>query len=670
MVSARLQPEVIGPALPASSSRDAFSGTLGALVRYAWLRIGHSWSILVAMVKRAALCLLIAISASSTRPSSIRDVPRASSNDNRHAAGTLRNGVLTLQLDAGVANWQPDGSSGPHLHVQAFAERGHAIQIPGPLIRVSTGTELRISVRNRLDRPLIVRGLYDRGRQPDSLALSAGETREIRFRATTPGTFFYWGRTANVATAVGRTEDSQLLGAFVVDSQPGAVRDRILVLTAWVHPADTALLAGERREVLAINGLSWPYTERFRFQVGDTVQWRVINGNNRLHPMHLHGFYFHVTSRGTSARDTLYGPAQQRAAVTELMAAATTMSMTWVPTRPGNWLFHCHLIAHIAPQIRNHYKDLGGGDRPHAASHAFDGMAGLVSGITVTPRPGTVVAGPAAPARSLRLFVHKRAHSLGDATGYGFILQEGPDPPAPDSIRIPGSPIVLQRDEPVSITLLNRTDELVSVHWHGIEVESYFDGVADWSGDSGHTAPRIAPGDSFIVRLTPDRAGTFIYHTHQDEGVQLSSGLYGPFVVLAPGEVRDTITDRVFLIGRAGPGPDAPALLNGSRDPGALEWKVGVTYRLRFINITPNDVEEVSFRRDSSLLQWRPFAKDGAEIAAQQATSRPARLRMGPGETYDFEFTPREPADLTLHALVRARADKIVGDIRLPIHVR
>jgi hypothetical protein len=43
---------------------------------------------------------------------------------------------------------------------------------------------------------------------------------------------------------------------------------------------------------------------------------------------------------------------------------------------------------------------------------------------------------------------------------------------------------------------------------------------------------------------------------------------------------------------------------------------------------------------------------------------------MGPGETYDFEFTPGEAADLTLNAVVRARANKIVGDIHLPIRVR
>jgi FtsP/CotA-like multicopper oxidase with cupredoxin domain len=391
--------------------------------------------------------------------------------------------------------------------------------------------------------------------------------------------------------------------------------------------------------------------------------------------MHLHGFYFRVLSRGTAARDTLYAPPQQRQAVTEFMAAGSTMTMNWVPTRPGNWLFHCHLIAHIGPEIRRHYHELGGpagGAEDHrtASNHAYEGMAGLVIGIHVRPRANVVApfVQPAA-SRALRLFVQKRPRYLGAAAGYGFVLQEGASPPAADSVRIPGSPIVLRRDEPVDVTIVNRTDELVSVHWHGIEVDSYYDGVADWSGAAGHTAPRIAPGDTFVVRLKPDRAGTFIYHTHQDESAQLSSGLYGPLIVLAPGEVHESATDRVFLIGRGGPSQDAPVLLNGTTTPEPLSWTTGVTYRMRFINITANDVEEVTLTRDSIVQQWRPFAKDGADLPPEQAVGRPSRVSMGPGETYDFELVPRAATDLTL-AMVLRRRTGIIGSIRLPIHVR
>ena len=59
------------------------------------------------------------------------------------------------------------------------------------------------------------------------------------------------------------------------------------------------------REALAINGKSWPHTERIGLTVGDTARWRVVNGTVRGHPMHLHGFYFRVdaTGNGISSRD-------------------------------------------------------------------------------------------------------------------------------------------------------------------------------------------------------------------------------------------------------------------------------------------------------------------------------------------------------------------------------
>ena len=37
----------------------------------------------------------------------------------------------------------------------------------------------------------------------------------------------------------------------------------------------------------------------------------------------------------------------------------------------------------------------------------------------------------------------------------------------------------------------------------------------------------IEPGGVFVVRITPPRAGTFIYHTHLHDYRQLSSGFTG-----------------------------------------------------------------------------------------------------------------------------------------------
>ena len=44
------------------------------------------------------------------------------------------------------------------------------------------------------------------------------------------------------------------------------------------------------------------------------------------------------------------------------------------------------------------------------------------------------------------------------------------------------------------------------MHWHGIELESYYDGVAGFGGSARRVTPVIAPRDSFYARFTPPRA--------------------------------------------------------------------------------------------------------------------------------------------------------------------
>jgi FtsP/CotA-like multicopper oxidase with cupredoxin domain len=442
-----------------------------------------------------------------------------------------------------------------------------------------------------------------------------------------------------------------------------------MVITTWFKPADSRKPALMPLEIITVNGRSWPFTERLSYTVGDSVHWRIINGTFIWHPMHLHGFYYRVDARGDDAADTVYTPRAQRSAVTEWMKSGSTMSMTWSPTRPGNWLFHCHLVYHIAADIR--LSPLEHRSTAHAMNHATDEMAGLVMGITVKPRAGQRILRQDAlpPQRSLRLYANTRPNVFGTKPGYGFVLQDGPNPPAPDSIRIPGTPIHLVRGERTQITVVNRTPVPITVHWHGIELESYYDGVAGWSGANARVAPVIAANDSFVVRLTPDRAGTFIYHTHADESEQLNSGLYGPLLITEPGQAIDTTTDRIFLLGLGGPGDAPPPWVNGSGAPGAITLKTGRTYRFRLINITPNGREDVVLRADSAVQQWRAFAKDGATLPEWQATVGPARVRMGAGETTDFEFTPTRPGDLVLESTVKSLGvpAKVV---RQPIVVR
>ena len=626
------------------------------------------------------LALVVAVLVSSSTPRST-DVPpvigadstRVVPNDNRVAAGTLRNGVLTLRLVARPALWRPEGPNGPELPIYAFAEEGKIPQIPGPLIRVPVGTAIDISLRNSLPEPLRVYGLQDRpSEKVDSLELSPGESRLITIRAGASGTYLYSARTSRDTFPFGHIEDGQLSGAIIVDTVGAArpAKDRVFVIGLWrgrETPFGTPV--EKREEVLVFNGLAWPHTERLAHTVGDSVRWRLVNTTRRAHPLHLHGFYYRVDARGNAVRDTIYPPPAQRTVVTELVTRGTTMAITWSPHTPGNWLFHCHLVEHISGKARPPALFASTHSNHANTGHALHDMSGLVMGIQVRPRPNDPASPPDPPRRALRLFVNQRPGAYGDRSAYAFVLQDGAREPASDSMRVPGSTITLVRGEPVAITVINRAREPVSVHWHGIELDSYFDGVGDWSGIGNRLATAIAPGDSFIARMAPRRAGTFMYHTHAHEVEQMGGGLYGPLLVLEPGQQRDTTTDRVLLLSTSGPREHSLPNVNGDTIPAPIELRKGTTYRFRFIAIAPHDGKLIRLLSDTVLQRWRAVAKDGADLPPHQATMRGARLSMGTGETWDVELTPAEARELTLEILTVGRGLPPIRT-RIPVYVR
>jgi FtsP/CotA-like multicopper oxidase with cupredoxin domain len=183
-----------------------------------------------------------------------------------------------------------------------------------------------------------------------------------------------------------------------------------------------------------------------------------------------------------------------------------------------------------------------------------------------------------------------------------------------------------------------------------MELESYYDGVVGWGTDGHRITPAIQPGGSFRVRFTPPRSGTFIYHTHLNDEVQLGGGLYGPLIVLEPGAKFDTANDHIFIISRGGADElKAPRLLNGNADdPPTLYWQKGQRNRLRLIDITANNPALFSLQGSKGLMQWRAVAKDGADLPANQAVMQDSQQLLFEGETYDFEFQAQERGSLRL----------------------
>ena len=200
----------------------------------------------------------------------------------------------------------------------------------------------------------------------------------------------------------------------------------------------------------------------------------------------------------------------------------------------------------------------------------------------------------------------------------------------------------------------------------GSRLESVYDGVHGWSGTARRTAPMIAPGASFVVRLTPPRAGTFIYHTHLHDYRQLSSGLYGALVVTDGDGPYDPTVDHVIVLGRRDASEASSVLedrdsivVNGDHAP-RFVWRAGHTHRLRLINITPDDVLQVALIRAEATTTWRPVAKDGAPLSTGFATPVPATVRLAVGETVDVEFdTSAGPGVLWLE--VRTPQRQVAG---------
>ena len=124
----------------------------------------------------------------------------------------------------------------------------------------------------------------------------------------------------------------------------------------------------------------------------------------------------------------------------------------------------------------------------------------------------------------------------------------------------PSPTLVLAKGEPVALTLVNKTAGDTTIHWHGIELESYNDGVAGWSGDSRQTTRLVPAGGTLNVWFTPPRAGTFIYHTHAHDVHQLSSGMYSALLVVPDRKTFDAEREKVVLLGGSGPAPPTSAL--------------------------------------------------------------------------------------------------------------
>ncbi len=121
----------------------------------------------------------------------------------------------------------------------------------------------------------------------------------------------------------------------------------------------------------------------------------------------------------------------------------------------------------------------------------------------------------------------------------------------------PGPTIEAVEGDKVRIYVTNKLPEHTTIHWHGMLLPSGMDGVG------GLTQPHIKPGQTYVYEWVMKKSGTFMYHPHADEMVQMAMGMMG-FIVVHPRDPKFMRVDRDFVF-----------LLNAYLiDPGAYVPKV------------------------------------------------------------------------------------------------
>ncbi|MEK9816163.1 MAG: copper oxidase, partial [Limnobacter sp.] len=109
----------------------------------------------------------------------------------------------------------------------------------------------------------------------------------------------------------------------------------------------------------------------------------------------------------------------------------------------------------------------------------------------------------------------------------------------------PGPTIEVVEGDRVRIFVTNKLPEHTSIHWHGQRLPNGMDGV------TGLNQPGIPAGKTFVYEFEARRPGTFMYHPHADEMVQMAMGMMGFWVTHPKNKnplINEVDRDYCFLL--------------------------------------------------------------------------------------------------------------------------
>ena len=134
------------------------------------------------------------------------------------------------------------------------------------------------------------------------------------------------------------------------------------------------------------------------------------------------------------------------------------------------------------------------------------------------------------PVKEYNLTLEQRVMTLGGVTSKAMTING----------QIPGPVLEFTEGDLAIINVTNKMDEETSVHWHGLILPNFYDGVPYL------TTPPIEPGETFQYRIPINQSGTYWYHSHTM--LQEQKGVYGSIIIQPKEKTLDYDKDLVVVL--------------------------------------------------------------------------------------------------------------------------
>jgi FtsP/CotA-like multicopper oxidase with cupredoxin domain len=212
---------------------------------------------------------------------------------------------------------------------------------------------------------------------------------------------------------------------------------------------------------------------------------------------------------------------------------------------------------------------------------------------------------------------------------------------------VPGPEIRITEGDKIRLNVKNEMKQSTAIHFHGVRVPNDQDGVPYI------TEKPIKSGESKTYEFVAKNPGSHMYHSHHNAAEQVTSGLFGSFIIEPKDKSREPAATAEYVMTLND--TTLGFTLNGKAFPYTqpIVAKLGDKVRIRYMNeglmIHPMHLHG---------LPQLVFAKDGYALPVPYLCDT---LNIAPGERYDVLIDCDEAGVWAFHCHILTHAESRNG---------